>query len=156
MNSLLIISCSQRKVEFPEPLAAINRYDGPAYRTLRKLEREGRFPEHLDVVIISAKYGLLRYEQPIENYDQRMTPERAAALRPKIQADLEHLIWDARGYLFSRGAYDEVFINLSKVYMRTLEGFHWGLLSTLKASGGIGQKTSQMKAWIEELSKNCL
>lgn len=149
MNSLLIISCSQRKIESPGPLAAINRYDGPAYRTLRKLEREGRFPENLDVVIISAKYGLLHYEQPIENYDQCMTPKRAVELRPKIQADLEHLIWDARGYLFSRGAYDEVFINLSKVYMSTLQGFHWGLIETDEASGGIGQKTSQMKAWIE-------
>ena len=83
MNNLLIISCSQRKIEFPEPLAAINRYDGPAYRTLRKLEREGRFPENLDIVIISAKYGLLHYEQLIENYDQRMTPERASRIASK-------------------------------------------------------------------------
>ena len=30
MRYLLLISCSQRKVETPEPLPAINRYDGPA------------------------------------------------------------------------------------------------------------------------------
>ena len=51
-NYLLIISCSERKVETPETLAAIERYDGPVYRTLRKARREGRIPKKLDVLII--------------------------------------------------------------------------------------------------------
>ena len=41
-NYLLIISCSQRKVETSEPLPALERYDGPTYRTLRKAMHEGR------------------------------------------------------------------------------------------------------------------
>ena len=58
-NYLLIISCSQRKVETSEPLPALERYDGPTYRTLRKAMHEGRIPKNLDVLIISAKYGLI-------------------------------------------------------------------------------------------------
>ena len=151
-NNLLIISCSQRKVRAPGLIPAIDLYDGPTYRTLRKFWPDGHSPLNLDVVIISAKYGLLRCQQLIENYDQRMTMERAEELRPKVQARLRALIQDKReGFPFSLGAYDQVFINLGKTYMQTLEGFHWGLLSTLEASGGIGQKTSQMKAWLDRI-----
>ena len=153
-NNLLIISCSQRKVRSPGLLPAIDRYDGPTYRTLRRFCPDGHPPLNLDVVIISAKYGFLRSKQLIENYDQRMTAKRADELRPQVQASLKTLIQDKRECPFSLGAYDQVFINLGKTYMRTLEGFHWGLLSTLEASGGIGQKTSQMKAWLERIYQN--
>ena len=145
-NYLLIISCSERKVETPETLAAIERYDGPVYRTLRKVRREGRIPKKLDVLIISAKYGLLACQQPADNYDQKMTLKRADKLRPEIQNRLKSFIQT------KRGGYDQVFINLGKVYRQTLDGFHWGLLSTLEATGGIGQKTSQMKAWLERIA----
>ena len=145
-NYLLLISCSQRKVQSDEPLAAMYRYDGPTYRTLRKLYREGRFPDgFLDVLIISARYGLIQLREPILNYDQRMTAERADELRPHIQERLKKIMECQQ--------YDQVFINLGKVYMRTLEGFHWGLVSTLEASGGIGLKTQQMKAWLERLGR---
>lgn len=153
-NYLLIISCSQRKIETPGLLPAIHRYDGPTYRTLRKFCPDGPPPLNLDVAIISAKYGMLRSMQPIENYDQIMTEKRADELRPKVQARLKTLIEDKRECFFSLGAYDQVFINLGKTYRRTLEGFHYGLLSTLEASGGIGQKTSQMKAWLERIYQN--
>lgn len=154
INNLLIISCSQCKVSTPGVLPAIDRYDGPTYRTLRKFCPDGLPPLDLDVVIISAKYGFLRSKQLIENYDRRMTAKRADELRPKVQARLKELIQDKSECPFSLGAYDQVFINLGKTYMRTLEGFHWGLLSTLEASGGIGQKTSQMKAWLERIYQN--
>ena len=145
-NYLLIISCSQRKIQSPETLAAIDRYDGPTYQTLRKLRHEGYTPENLDILIISAKYGLLPCQQPVDEYDQKMTLERADALRPEVQSKLKSFIHT------KRGGYDQVFINLGKTYRRTLEGFHWGLLPTLEASGGIGQKTSQMRTWLKRLS----
>ena len=40
-NNLLIISCSQRKLDTPERIYAMYRYDGPTYQILRKLRREG-------------------------------------------------------------------------------------------------------------------
>ena len=48
---------------------------------------------------------------------------------------------------------DEVFINLGKFYMQTLEGFMWARIKTLEASGGIGERTSQMKVWLEGLTE---
>ena len=75
-----------------------------------------------------------------------MTRERASELRPHIQERLKKIIEVQQ--------YSQVFINLGKTYMRTLEGFDWGLLSTLEATGGIGTKTAQMKAWLERIADN--
>ena len=145
LNYLLIIGCSQRKVKTPEPLAAIDRYDGPVYRTLRKMRRDGYTYPNLDCCIISAEYGIVIPHQMIPDYDRRMPPERADVLTEGIQAWLRHC-------LFTKGkGYSEVFLNLGKTYMRTLDGFHWGLIPTLEATGGIGQKTQQMKAWLERI-----
>ena len=146
MQYLLLISCSQRKVESAEPLPAIDRYDGPTYRCLRKMRRASGIPSALDIRIISAKYGLIHSHKPIGFYDQPMTPERADELRPHIQDELQLLVTISKSY-------DQVFINLGKTYMRTLDGFHWRFISTMEASGGIGQRTSQMKVWLERIHK---
>lgn len=143
MKYLLLISCSQRKKEDIELMPAIERYDGPVYRCLRKLMRDGFYPEDdIGCLIISAKYGLITSLASIENYDQRMTPARAVELREQVQSQLT---------LFLTSDLQQVFINLGKDYMLTLEGFHWGLHATMEASGGIGQKTSQMRHWILEV-----
>ena len=140
MKNLLLISCSQRKRQDAELLPAIDRYDGPAYRCLRKMIRDETYPvDEIGCLIVSAKYGLITAQACIENYDQRMTPNRAVELREQIQSQLSR-------YLTRR--IEQVFINLGKDYMLALEGFNWGLHSTLEASGGIGTRTSQMKHWI--------
>ena len=146
MTNLLIIGCSQRKIESDEYLAAIDRYDGPAYRTLRKMRDNGTEPQNVDVFILSAKHGLIPCQKPIDDYDMCMTPKRADAMRLRVQNKLKSFM------LTKRGGYDQVFINLGKNYMRVLEGFNWGTISTMEASGGIGQKTQQMKVWLERLA----
>ena len=143
MRYLLLISCSQRKRLNPDSRAAIDVYDGPVYRTLRKMQRERAVPTNLDVFIISAKYGLIACQKPIDSYDQKMTPERANELANEVQERL-------KAHIRIR-AYNQVFINLGKTYMLTLDGFQWGLVSTLEASGGIGQRVSQTKAFLERI-----
>lgn len=145
MNHLLIIGCSQRKVESDKRLAAIDRYDGPTYRCLRKMRREGYTHPNLDCQIVSARFGLISIYNPVPNYDQIMTPQRAEELRESVQYKLAAIL-----ELKSDG-YDQVFINLGKTYMRTLEGFQWGTIATMEATGGIGLKTQQMKAWLKRI-----
>ena len=147
-NYLLIISCSQRKITTPETMAALDRYDGVTYRILRKMRREGWRPENLDILILSAKYGLMPAGVPAENYDQKMTNARADELRDSVQDMLKAFLET------KEGGFDQVFINLGRAYMRTLEGFHWGLISTLEASGRIGLKNSQMKAWLQRIAES--
>lgn len=149
MQYLLIIGCSQRKVESDEIfLPAIDRYKGPTYQCLRKLKRNGfSLGGRLDCLIISAKYGLIACQYPITDYDKKMTPACADFWKEQVQQNL-------RAVLESKsGGYDEVFINLGEVYRRTLKGFHWGLISTMEASGGIGLKTQQMKTWLERINE---
>ena len=150
---LLIISCSQRKVATAEALPAIDRYDGPTYRTLRKFrsEQDKKFPNNLRILILSAKYGLIFPETEIHNYDLKMTAERAEVIRAEVQQDLYQCLFF---YQIAYGGMDQVFINLGKDYMRIFEGVDWERISTIEASGGIGLRTQQMKTWLERLDTN--
>ena len=146
--NLLIIGCSQRKIESPGEIPAIDRYDGPTYRCLRKFRDAYGFPNNLRILILSAKYNLIFPETHIAAYDKKMTLARAKDMAIDVQCDLIRcLIFNDMAY----GGTDQAFINLGKNYMRTLDGFNWGTISTMEASGGIGQKTQQMKAWLERL-----
>ena len=150
MNYLLIIGCSQRKIKPPGELPAMDRYDGPTYRCLRKFrqEQDNRFPNNLRILILSAKFGLIHPETEIPDYDLKMTTERAEDIRHEVKLDLYHCL---HFYKIAYGGMDQVFINLGKTYRQTLDGFHWGTISTMEASGGIGLKTQQMKAWLARL-----
>ena len=145
MKYLLLISCSQRKIATETPHPAIDVYDGPAYRTLRKMRRENRLPKNLDILIISARYGLLFSSDPVTDYDLKMTKARAS------QPDFRRHVTTCLKNYQEVGKYQQVFVNLGRVYMKVIENFHWGLISYLEASGGIGQRTAQMKAWIERI-----
>ena len=144
---LLIIGCSQRKRPDPGLLPAIERYDGVNFRVLRKARREGYWPENLDVLIVSAKYGLISADTLIENYDLKMTQARAFALQAEVSADLDSRL--------QKELYREVFVNLGKLYMITL-ALSRGLTTigerVSDATGGIGEKMSQMKKWIQDIS----
>jgi cytoplasmic iron level regulating protein YaaA (DUF328/UPF0246 family) len=141
MSRLLILACSARKRLDRSALPAIERYDGVNFRVLKKLQREHAFPHDLDVLILSAKYGLLRPETPIKPYDLKMTERRAAELCASVSCDLDRHLQEKK--------YGSVFVNLGKTYLNTL-----ALSSELKqcnvqyATGGIGSKMKQMKAWI--------
>ena len=148
MNALLIIGCSQRKIKSPGEIPAIERYDGPTYRCLRKFRDTCGFPKNLRILILSAKYNLIFPETHIADYNQKMTLSHAASIAVDVQCDLIRCLLF---YDIAYGGTDQVFINLGKTYMRALDGFGWSTISTMEASGGIGMKTQQMKAWLERL-----
>ena len=146
-RSLLIISCSDRKIKMPGRMPASQRYDGQSYRIIHKAMRECCFPANLDILIISAKLGLLCWDEEIEDYDQLMSKEQARKLRPSIQESLE-------SYLDGRD-YDKLFINMGATYLETLEGFEWKkhFNEKIEAKGRIGEKSSQMKSWVRGQSQ---
>ena len=138
---LLIISCSQRKRTDPEPLPAIERYDGVNFRMIRKLRRQGELPANLDVLIISAKYGLIKGGDVIAWYDQRMTRQRALELRDHVSNNLDGIL--------RAGKYQEIFVNLGKDYMPMLENSKFIVdARVIHATGGIGRKMAQMLSLI--------
>ncbi|HEX4590453.1 MAG TPA: hypothetical protein VH120_11020, partial [Gemmataceae bacterium] len=75
---LLLIACSQRKTTGLRRGRAWDIYDGALYRVLKKLFRDR--PEaarSVEVLIVSAKYGVVRADQRITTYDERLTPPLA-------------------------------------------------------------------------------
>src|SRR3954470_6352658 len=83
MRRLLILACSQRKNPAAGLLPAIDRYDGPAFRVLRKFLGEGPADPPV-VLILSAKYGLIEAAQAIPDYDCCMSAALAKQLHPRV------------------------------------------------------------------------
>jgi hypothetical protein len=110
---LLIVPCSKKKTTKYEKTQAINLYDGPLYHSLRKYVHDFSNNDGLDIMILSAKYGLIEPKKIIQKYDQRMTIERATALAPSCRGAIKQLL--------SEKDYDKVIINLSADYMKAFE-----------------------------------
>lgn len=143
---LLIISCSKRKKLTHEKRPAIEVYDGPIYRSLRKrFNHISTLP--VDIYIVSAKYGLITAESTIEHYDCQMTAERAVELRDVVLSELIKMIQNR--------SYKEILINLGSIYRVTIYGIEKYVPSGTQltfTSGGIGQKTSQTISWLERVA----
>lgn len=69
MSRLLVMSCSQCKRA--GPARAVDLYDGPAYKVLRKSRAE------LPVVVLSAEHGLVAASDVLAYYDRKMDEPRA-------------------------------------------------------------------------------
>jgi hypothetical protein len=148
---LLFLACSATKRPDAGLLPAIDRYDGPAFRLLRKhLRAHTGAAGTLDMLILSAEFGLIAADTLIPCYDRRMDAWRAIELRPQVRAQAQSL-------LSSRPSYTATLTNLGKVYTYTLT---WDeattpLLGRLRfgivthAQGRIGQRLQQMKRWLE-------
>ncbi|MCX7593314.1 MAG: hypothetical protein N2235_06070 [Fischerella sp.] len=139
---LLIIACSQRKLTDDGLLPAIARYDGGHFRVLRKAQRDGYWSNHIDVLILSAKYGLIESCTPIANYEQRMNKKRACELKTQVTQTLQAYA--------QKGIYSEVYVDLGKDYQSAIEGLgelFKGSLVT-HAQGSIGKRLQSLKDWL--------
>jgi hypothetical protein len=141
---LLILACSATKRRDAGLLPAINRYDGPSYRTLRRFLAE--HPEKRDalaVLILSAEFGLICGDTPIPNYDRRMDAARALELRASVTAVLQ-------GQL-DRQHYGATFVSLGCDYTPALvitDDVRSRLGNLTVASGGIGARLGQFRRWL--------
>jgi hypothetical protein len=136
------MSCSQRKRPDDGLLPAIERYDGPPFRVLRRFLK-GQPTGSLDIHILSAKFGLIAADQPIPNYDQRMTPARAKELNPEVITRLECLL--------NSQPYQNLCFCMGQIYLRALDGYDKRISSkaTVKiAAGSPGKKLSELHSWL--------
>ena len=143
-SRLLILSCSQSKRPTKGKLPALKRYDGPAFRVMKKYMRECPSEVQLpDTYILSAKFGLISADHPIPNYDLRMTPQRVEELQESTQSELEQILNEKQ--------YQEFFISMGKDYLRVLDGYE-SLTSTnldvTVAQGSMGRKLAELRNWL--------
>jgi len=131
---LLIISCSKKKRSSLAPCRAIDLYDGPSYMIIRKIIREENLPRDLDIYIVSGKYGLIRSDEVIDDYDMTIDDKIVEKTRSR----------EKMSELLDRG-YEDVFVNMGNQY---LGHFQHLLADAKKATGRIGQKNALMRKWI--------
>lgn len=135
-RKLLIIPCSKVKKNLMN-ISAVELYDGPFFRMIRKY-RSNNF----DILVISAKYGIIEGNKKISYYDQKMTVERAKELSKEIHATLSQYLHE--------NCYSDIYINLGKTYFDALKPSFY-LFDKKKvhlASGGIGTRLHFLKNWV--------
>jgi hypothetical protein len=128
-DRMLILACSQRKHLDEGLLPAIERYDGPAFRVLRRFLRE-RPSEAPGVLILSAEHGLISHDLPIAAYDRKMTPARARELRPLVLDELDRIV-DVHLTALSANDASPIPVPNARV-----------------CNGAIGRKLSELPAWL--------
>lgn len=141
-RSLLIITCSQRKRLGDDLLPAIERYDGPPFRLLRRFLRE-HSSISLNIYILSAEFGLIPSNRPIPAYDRRMTSARAQELKPLTIAGIKDI--------FSTQSYQELCICMGQDYHQAINGYEAVIPfeTAIKIIvGSPGKKLTELHSWL--------
>jgi hypothetical protein len=142
MDRLLILACSQRKNPTIGVLPAIHRYDGPAFRVLRKFLRESR--EDVPVILIlSAKYGLIDSAREISDYDCRISADLANRLRPAVLECLGQVLQSRRWH--------SIGICVGKEYGAALAGMKSLLPYEVQVEllgTGLGRRLTSLRQWL--------
>lgn len=140
MERLLILSCSQRKNPYPLPMPAIQRYDGPFFRAVRR--QRCSIPS-VEAYILSARFGLLHGSDEIPWYDHRLTRSEQQELSAAIGSRLKTLADPAR--------FTEAFVCAGRDYTEVLgphlEDLRAAVPVTL-AAGGLGEKLTRLAGWL--------
>lgn len=149
MGRLLLLSCGKRKRADLDLLPALERYDGPLFRVVRRFCATHPLSQP-DIYILSAKFGLISANQPIPNYDQRLTPERASELRPAVQETLAQIL--------TQHSYADLYYALGRDYAQSLDGFVFPSSAQASAqtndihitiaSGSQGRRLAHLHDWL--------
>lgn len=89
---LLILPCSATKRLDVSPMPAWQRYRGRVFVALDRMFPKLLEQATIDIVIISARFGCVRPDTLLPNYDARMTPSTLTLLRPEVRETLKRLI----------------------------------------------------------------
>jgi hypothetical protein len=142
VHRLLVMSCGKRKRSNTAPLPALERYDGPAFHVLRRyLATHPATPP--DIYILSARFGLIPADRPIPYYDQRLTPQRAAELRPTVR--------DILAGIFAQRSYEQIYLAVGRDYAQALDDYAALVpkaTSVLVAHGSQGKRLAQLHDWL--------
>ncbi|MGC8573807.1 MAG: DUF6884 domain-containing protein [Caldisphaera sp.] len=131
-KKLLIMACGKTKKELPGK--AINVYDGPSFKIVRNYLKSGN--NHLDIKIISAKYGLIDYRDKIIPYDMKLDTKSAEIYKVAFRSNFKD---------YSK-KYEKIFILGGRTYQVVVPDE----VNAVRAYGKIGEQLSQLKNWLND------
>ncbi|MFB6158666.1 MAG: DUF6884 domain-containing protein [Candidatus Nanohalobium sp.] len=141
MSTLLIQSCSGTKNDVDGSVPAIQLYDGYFFRIIKKAQRNFGLDNGLDMLILSAKHGIIDPEEEIEHYDQVMDEERAKELNKEVVEAIAKRVENKN--------YSKIVCNLGKDYLKAVEGLENHLSDEQELhvieGNGIGEKGKVLK-----------
>lgn len=149
---LIVMGCCATKRADAAPMPAIDRYDGPMWRTLRarlaQLPNAARAVEtgELKIMVLSARYGLISADVSIADYNRTLTASRAAKLLRDPTCDLQMLpalFEAAEKVLFAGGAL------YRDTMWRAANGSLQHIMKVSETDGaGIGLHRAELGAWM--------
>jgi hypothetical protein len=140
-RALVLVGCSRRKLTTPGSLPAIERYDGPIFRLLRRSLRVPARP--VSIHILSAAYGLISAADPIPWYDCLMTAARAGRLRAGVEKALCAVI--------GTHTFTDAFICLGSTYWRAMPDLAALMPAAVPvhiATGSMGRRLGLLHDWL--------
>ena len=142
-KKLLILGCADRKRDSGGFLPALDRYDGPAYRVIRKYLREYQWPEDVSIAVLSAEHGLFGILKGIKDYDKKMDVTTAKEHASESSTTLSK--WAT--------SHQSIHVSLGKDYMPAVQPA-LDLLGICPQvfEGPIGQKLNQIKTFLTDTS----
>jgi hypothetical protein len=147
-RALLIVSCSATKSSQVKPIPALLRYLGKTFLFLKHFLTKS-WPTHVDLLIVSARFGLVKPKEPIPFYEQQLTPETIS--------ETERLI-DEQTNKLEFAKYIECFLNLPQIYLKAIKSLETVLqnitCSIKKAVENQTKRNIAMIRWLFEQVNN--
>jgi hypothetical protein len=155
---LLILNCSKSKQGTGGQIPALELYDGPKFKVVRKAIAEGRAPQDLRVLILSALHGWVWHDEELGYYDRTWdsaAEPRSAARR--LSTELDERIDTDRP--------EAILFDLSLIYQQAVPHSDWFVATQRRygtrfgtrlemTGGGIGVQIGQVKTWLEKEARN--
>lgn len=142
MPSLIILGCSETKRLKSRLLPAIERYDGPVFRVLRR-NLCNYIENAAQPWILSARFGLIPADLPIPWYDRSLRKADQQALKIRVAHQLDEVL--------DTVCPDRTFVSVGRSYWPLLEDTLEKRLDPAGISialGGIGGRASQLSHWL--------
>ncbi|MDT0307645.1 hypothetical protein RM780_11810 [Streptomyces sp. DSM 44917] len=138
LAGLVVVGCSRRKLVTSGPVPALDRYQGWYAPPLRA--RLAAHPEYRSrVLVMSARWGLLRADHPVATYEQPLTAERARELRGPVRRALARHLSDFPAR--------EALLLLEPAYLRLLGTPGVPVAHTISRPGRFADACRLLDAW---------
>ena len=118
-------------------MPAVQRYDGPAFRTLRRWRD---CAGDLWVWVLSAEFGLISGDEKIPDYDRRVDAARAVELQGETRRELAAIA--------VKHSFSSALICMADSYASAFPDRLSNGVAIERAGGKIGGKISRLKAWL--------